>query len=236
LFKGPVVEKEKVLIVDDEAEIREFLGEVLSCNYQTIFARNGAEALEIAVDKVPDAVILDMMMPGATGLDVVKALRQNPATEMIPVLMLTASDSVANRIDSYTSGVDDFIAKPFHPTELLSRVASRISRVKKRVSSDGLRSTLGGLTMDLVSHRAEYQGKEVGLGFIEFKILHCLIKNAGQMVDRNTLNEFVWGKELPSERAMDPHITALRKKLSDTNVELKTIYGRGYSLHLKSDI
>ncbi len=173
------MEKERVLIVDDEAEIREFLGEVLSSNYQTIFAKNGVEALEIATDKLPDAVILDMMMPGPTGLDVVKALRQNPLTESIPVLILTASDSVANRIDSYTSGVDDFIAKPFHPTELLSRVASKISRVKKRSGGDAFRCHLGGLMMDLINHKAEYMGKEVGLGFIEFKILHCLIKNSG---------------------------------------------------------
>ncbi len=228
------MEKEKVLIVDDEAEIREFLGEVLSTNYQTIFARNGIEALEILNDKLPAAVILDMMMPGPSGLDVVKAMRQNPATEAIPVLMLTASDDTRNRIDCYTSGVDDFISKPFHPTELLSRVASKISRTRKRAPTESVRMTFGALTVDLINHRVEQSGEEIGLGLIEFKILHCLMKNPGQMVDRNTLNDFVWGRDLPSERAMDPHITALRKKLSVTNVELKTIYGRGYSLHLKS--
>jgi len=228
------VEKEKVLIVDDEAEIREFLGEVLSSNYQTIFARNGAEALELAADRRPAAVILDMVMPGGSGLDVVRALRQNPITEMIPVLMLTASDDTNNRIDCYSSGADDFIAKPFHPTELLSRVASKINRTRRRSNVDSHICQIGTLRMDLISHRVENNGREISLGFIEFKILHCLMKNQSQMVDRQVLNEFVWGKELPSERAMDPHITALRKKMADSSIELKTIYGKGYSLHLKS--
>jgi DNA-binding response OmpR family regulator len=230
------VEKEKVLIVDDEAEIREFLGEVLSTNYQTIFAKNGAEALELAEDRAPAAVILDMVMPGGSGLDVVRALRRNPKTEMIPVLMLTASDDTANRIDCYSSGADDFIAKPFHPTELLSRVASKINRTRRRSNVESHKIQLGDLSMDLINHRVEASGQEIPLGFIEFKILHCLMKNQGQMVDRQVLNDFVWGQELPSERAMDPHITALRKKLAASSIELKTIYGKGYSLHMKSQV
>lgn len=229
------MEKEKVLIVDDEAEIREFLGEVLSSTYQTIFARNGIEALELVAEKKPAAVILDMAMPGPSGLDVVRTLRQNPETEMIPVLMLTASDDTNNRISCYSSGADDFIAKPFHPTELLSRVASKINRIRKRAPTESHRYQLGGLNMDLITHKVEIKGTEANLGFIEFKILHCLMKNQGQMVDRQILNEFVWGNELPSERAMDPHITSLRKKIADSNIELKTIYGKGYSLHLKSE-
>jgi DNA-binding response OmpR family regulator len=119
--------------------------------------------------------------------------------------------------------------------ELLSRVASKISRIRKQSANASHTYQMGGLNLDLIKHKVEIKGHETSLGFIEFKILHCLLKNQGQMVDRNTLNEFVWGNELPSERAMDPHITSLRKKIADSNIELKTIYGKGYSLHLKSE-
>lgn len=222
--------KDKILIVDDEAEMRDFLGEILSEHYETLFAKDGKQALEMANTHLPAAIVLDVVMPGMLGSELIKTLRENPKTELIPVVMVTGSDELNVRIQCYSYGADDFIAKPFHPKELLSRVLSKIQRAKQQRKGDNQFMLLGNIKLDLINHTLLVENMNVDIGTIEFKILHCLLSHQGQLVTRQALNDFVWGQELPSDRAMDPHITALRKKLSSSEVELRTIYGKGYSV------
>lgn len=224
------MQKDKILIVDDEAEMRDFLGEILNDHYEVLFAQDAKQALEMANSHLPEAIVLDVVMPGVPGSELVKTLRENKKTELIPVLMVTGSDELNMRIQCYNYGADDFIAKPFHPKELLSRVLSKIQRAKQQRKSEGQQITLGNIKLDLINHTLLVDGVDMAIGTIEFKILHCLLAQKGQLVTRQALNDFVWGQELPSDRAMDPHITALRKKLNPSKVELRTIYGKGYSV------
>ncbi|MEK6556419.1 MAG: response regulator transcription factor [Bdellovibrionota bacterium] len=226
-------EKEKILIIDDESYIREFVGQILSEHYKIYFASSGAEGIEIAKRERPSAIVLDILMPEQSGIQTCVILRQHQATAAIPVLMLTAANQVETRIEAFDSGADDFISKPFLPNELLARVRSKIKRSKEERPSSGKTLKVGGFKINFDEMRVFYKDQPLDLGLIEFKIFNCLISDHGQVVDRNLLNQFVWAEEVPSDRALDPHITSLRKKLKVTNAELKTVYGRGYSLVFK---
>lgn len=227
-------EKEKILIVDDESYIREFVGQVLSEHYKIFFASSGAEGVEIAQREKPSAIVLDILMPEQSGLETCRILRQNEVTSKIPVLMLTAANQVETRVEAFDLGADDFIAKPFLPNELLARVRSKIKRSQEGASSSGEKTLkVGSFKINFDEMRVFYKDTQLELGLIEFKIFNCLISDHGQVIDRNLMNQFVWGSEIPSDRALDPHITSLRKKLRPTNAELKTVYGRGYSLVFK---
>jgi DNA-binding response OmpR family regulator len=227
--------KDSVLIVDDEAYIRDFVGQVLSDHYDVIFATNGAEATEMAVRLKPSLIILDILMPGENGLEVCKKLRGAPETKKIPVMMLTALNETDSMVGAFESGADDFLTKPFVPAELVARVASKIRRSKEAVQIiAGQVIEVGNLKVDFDGLRVQVAGQPLDIGTIEFKILKYLVQNQDKVVLREELHSFVWGEETPSERALDPHITSLRKKLKNSSGALKTIYGRGYSFVLKS--
>ncbi len=225
--------KNKVLIVDDEPSIREFLAQILSIEYQVLFAKNGSEAIEIARSQSPNAILLDIIMPGKNGIDVCKQLRDESGTKAIPIIMLTAVNDPDQRTEAFLSGADDYISNPFVPDELLARVESKLRRMSelKPVVTNTLK--FGDLTLNFKALKADINGSELELGQIEFKILNCLINSEGQLVHRDVLHDYVWGDEPPSDRALDPHITTLRRKLKSSRSELKTVYGRGYSLILK---
>lgn len=226
------IARPKVLIVDDESSVREFLGEVLSASYQTVFARSGAEALVAAETQNPELIILDVIMPGMSGLEVCKSLRDNPVTRRIPVFMLTALGDVNQKIEAFKNGADDYILKPFNASELAARVERKFQRIKE---TNATHSTAqhGKLSLDFENFKVKIGGKVIELGHVEFKIFNCLAKTQGSLVTREALNTYVWGEDLPSDRALDPHITGLRKKLTGSSGELKTVYGKGYSLLLR---
>lgn len=225
--------KAKVLIVDDDSFVREFVGQVLSEKYTILFARNGDEAIEVAKAEQPGVIVLDIVMPGKNGIDTCFALRAAPETKNIPVLMLTALNEPEQRISAFSSGADDYMAKPFLPEELIARVEAKLRRSRDSSQNVSHQLQVGDLKIDFEELKVEIGGNPTDIGQIEFKILNCLIKNRGQLVERDTLNHFVWGNDIPSERALDPHITSLRKKLKESSGELKTVYGRGYSLVIR---
>lgn len=228
--------EKSILVVDDESYIREFLAEILSCQYKIFLAKSGADALKIAPQKNPSLIILDINMPGKSGLETCRELRNHSATKMIPVLMLTAVSESEQRTKAYAFGADDYMTKPFSPDELLARVDSKMRRLDERdikeANSDGL-VKFGDLTLNFLEFKSEIAGKAIEFGQIELKILNCLIQHQGQLVGREVINDFVWGSDMPAERALDPHITSLRKKLRLSNSQLKTVYGRGYCLLLQ---
>lgn len=225
--------KRTVLVVDDESTIREFLAQVLSMRYQVILAKCGSEALRLARTRKVSVILLDILMPGKSGIDVCKELRTDPATRSISIIMLTALNEPDQRTQAFIAGADDFVSKPFNPDELLARVEAKIRRseeIKPQVVST---LQFGDLSLDFIEQKAEIAGQPIEVGQIELKILKCLIHHEGQLVGRDVLHQFVWGDESPSDRALDPHITTLRKKLSSSRGILKTVYGKGYSLVLR---
>ncbi|MBK9324474.1 MAG: response regulator transcription factor [Bdellovibrionaceae bacterium] len=148
--------------------------------------------------------------------------------------MLTAVNEPEQRIKAFNAGADDYLAKPFLPEELIARINRKLEKTPARqpVSKEN-EFRLGNLKLQFDDLSIEVDGVKCELGQVEYKILNFLLKKRGELVSRQELNDYVWGDELPSDRALDPHITALRKKLQKSHGELKTVYGKGYSIILK---
>lgn len=227
------MQRPKILIIDDEAEVREMLAEIVSEKFHTILAKDGYEGICLAKEKQPQTILLDISMPHMDGIEVCKAIRSDSATESIRIIMLTALNDTERRIQAFSAGADDFIAKPVHPEELLVRIESKLRRyneLPQATPNDDVKFVLKNSDfLDYERHRLNLDSGSINLGAIEFRILTALLNQKGQIVKRQELLDFVWEKE-SSDRALDPHITALRKKLKLGPLELKTIYGIGYSI------
>jgi DNA-binding response OmpR family regulator len=224
-----------ILIVDDESYIREFLAQILSEHFQIAFAKSGTEALEMARAVRPAIVVLDVLMPGQNGIETCKKLREQRESECIPIIMLTAVNEPEQRIKAFNAGADDYLSKPFLPEELIARINRKLEKppVRQVETKEAVEICLGNLKLQFDDLSIEIDGVKRELGQVEYKILNFLLKKRGELVSRQELNDYVWGHELPSERALDPHITSLRKKLEKSQGELKTVYGKGYSIILK---
>lgn len=228
------MKRSTVLIVDDESYIREFLAQILSEHFQIAFAKNGKEAVETAKSIQPDIIVLDVLMPGQNGIDTCKVLREQKESSSTPIIMLTAVNEPEQRIKAFNAGADDYLAKPFLPEELIARISRKLEKTPLRQSTiKDLDFRIGNLKLQLDDLSFEVDGVRCELGQVEYKILNFLLKKRGEPVSRSELNNYVWGKDLPSDRALDPHITSLRKKLQGSQGELKTVYGKGYSIILK---
>jgi DNA-binding response OmpR family regulator len=224
------MEKPKVLIIDDEPEFCEVLADLLKDQFLCKTVSNPQEAIDIVQKETFDAILSDVNMPGIKGTQLVEHLRTIKSLSLTPIIMVTGLDTVETRVECFHRGADDFIAKPFSPNEIVARIESKIRRSKDMRKSSESTKKLGDLELNLINHTLSIANVDVSIGEIEFRILHCLLNSNGQLVSRDELNQFIWQGDLPSERAMDPHITSLRKKLKSDRVELRTIYGRGYSL------
>lgn len=222
------MKRSTVLIVDDESYIREFLAQILSEHFQIAFAKNGKEAVETAKSIQPDIIVLDVLMPGQNGIDTCKVLREQKESSSTPIIMLTAVNEPEQRIKAFNAGADDYLAKPFLPEELIARISRKLEKTPLRQSTiKDLDFRIGNLKLQLDDLSFEVDGVRCELGQVEYKILNFLLKKRGELVSRSELNNYVWGKDLPSDRALDPHITSLRKKLQGSQGELKTVYGKG---------
>lgn len=225
----------KILIVDDESAIRETMAEIVSEYYQTLLASNGAEAIRVAEEKSPQVIILDLLMPGMNGIETCRALRTNPKTRNIRIIMLTALNDPKQRINAFSAGADDFIAKPFNPEELISRIGSKVRRVTEETSpsSQGRLSPNALSLLDYERQRLRINGKTIPLSALEFKIMAALYAKLESIVEKRELIDFAWETTSSGEKVLAPHINSLRKKLKGSNFDLKTIYGVGYSLQKK---
>jgi DNA-binding response OmpR family regulator len=229
--------RERVLIIDDESYIREFVSQVLSEKYHVFFAKNGPDGLTVARQVNPDVIVLDILMAGQNGIETCQALRKDPVTADTPIVMLTALNETEQRIQAFSAGADDYVSKPFHPEELFLRVAAKIRRSKQpKFSAENVISTslkYGDISIALQDLKASIGDQAFDIGPVEFKILSLMIRKSGQLVSREEIEKFIWNDSPPSERALDPHITSLRKKLRTSQVELKMVYGQGYCLVVK---
>lgn len=224
----------KILIVDDDPDIREVLSVLLgSEGYKVDAAEDGESALEkIKKDQKIDLVILDIMMPGMSGVEVCEELRK---FSLVPVLFLTAKSQDQDKIDAYSGGGDDYLVKPFSQTELLMKIKSLLRRYKDyQVSKPAKAPTLGGnISINTKTRSAVKNGKKIPLTDKEYDILQYFMEHRGEIVENKALYEGVWGeKYLPSAgNTIMVHVLNLRKKLEeDVNKPkiIKTVWGKGY--------
>jgi DNA-binding response OmpR family regulator len=225
----------RILLVDDDRELTSMLSEYLTReSFEVEVVHDGDAALArlgAAGEPAPDLVILDVMLPGCSGLDVLRALRTREAPP--PVLMLTARGDDVDRIVGLELGADDYLSKPFNPRELVARMRAVLRRVSDR-SLPHEPLVLGALRLDPARHRVTQQGVAVELTGAEFRVLEVLIRATGRIVSREHLTEQALGRRLELyDRSIDTHVSNLRRKLGlgpTAALEIRGIRGAGYLL------
>jgi len=219
---------QKILIVEDERDIADLVGFNLErAGYEVLKAHDGITGAEMAIQRRPDLVILDLMLPGKDGYAVFKELRRDTRSRDIPVIMLTARAQTEDRIQGLEAGADDYLTKPFSPKELMLRVQAVLKR------SDGppgqVEFTFGPFRFDKNSLKFYLEGEPVELTSTEFKLLLFLTERAGKAQDRNDLLRSVWGySDEVHSRTLDTHMKRLRQKLGEHATMVETVRGIGY--------
>ncbi len=225
---------ERVLVVDDEPDICALVAYHLAkAGFRVSTAGNGGDALASVRDEEPALVVLDLMLPGLSGYDVLERLRAEPNTRDVPVLMLTARREEEDRIRGLSLGADDYQTKPFSPQELVLRVAAILRRTKLSVTAgtaDAL--VIGPLRIDRAGHRVTTDGQEVELTPTEYKLLLTLAERRGRVQGRSHLLETVWEAAPDIQtRTVDMHVQRLRTKLGAAGALIETVRGFGYRLN-----
>lgn len=216
-----------ILVVDDDDALSEMVGIILAQDgFDTVFCESGDQAAEAFETHSPDLILLDLMLPGKTGIEVCREIRE---TSGVPIIMLTAKSDTEDVVAGLEAGADDYIAKPFKPAELLARVRARL-RPKESLSQEPL--SIGGLTIDLAGHSVSRGGAIIPLTPLEFELLANLAAQPGQVMTREALLENVWGqgKSIDS-RLVNVHIQRLRSKIEEDpeNPQIVlTVRGVGY--------
>ncbi|MFN8924444.1 MAG: phosphate regulon transcriptional regulator PhoB [Rhodospirillales bacterium] len=227
--------KPLVLIVEDETDLVTLLRYNLEKEgFRVTTAADGEEALLIASEQPPNLVLLDWMLPLMSGIEVCRQLRRGPRTREVPIIMLTARGEEADRVRGLNSGADDYVAKPFSPTEQLARIRAVLRRATPSLSEEMLRYE--DLSMDLAAHRVRRSGRDIHLGPTEFRLLRHFMQHPGRVFSREQLLDLVWGHDVYVEpRTVDVHIRRLRKALNeDEQMDLiRTVRSAGYALDHK---
>ncbi|ASG19592.1 MULTISPECIES: phosphate regulon transcriptional regulator PhoB [Nitrospirillum] len=228
--------KPLVLIVEDEADLVTLLSYNLEKEgFRVLTAGDGEEALLLADEQAPHLVLLDWMLPLMSGLEVCRQMRRNPKTREIPIIMLTARGEEADKVRGLNSGADDYISKPFSPTELVARIRAVLRRAVPSLAEELLR--YGDISMDLAAHRVRRNSRDIHLGPTEFRLLRHFMQHPGRVFSREQLLDIVWGHDVYVEpRTVDVHIRRLRKALNeDTELDMiRTVRSAGYALDMKS--
>jgi two-component system phosphate regulon response regulator PhoB len=224
--------KPLVLIVEDEAPLVTLLKYNLEKEgFAVCAAGDGEEALLQIAENKPDAVLLDWMLPLVSGLEVCRQIRRSPASRSLPIILLTARGEEADRVRGLDSGADDYIVKPFSPSELVARLRAVIRRAQPSAAEDTLR--YADVAMDLAAHRVSRAGRAVHLGPTEFRLLHHFLLYPGRVFSREHLRDRVWGPHAEVEmRTVDVHIRRLRKALNIDGCRdlVRTVRSVGYAL------
>jgi len=224
--------KPLVLIVEDEAPLVTLLRYNLEKEgFAVCSAGDGEEALLQIAENKPDAVLLDWMLPLVSGLEVCRQIRRAPATRSLPVIMLTARGAEGDRIRGLDSGADDYVVKPFSPSELVARLRAVIRRAGPNATDNVLR--YADVVMDLTAHRVSRDGKPVHLGPTEFRLLRYFLRHPGRVFSREQLLDGAWGHDSEVEmRTVDVHIRRLRKALNAAGGAdlLRTVRSVAYAL------
>ena len=222
----------RVAVVEDEEAISELLRYNLEAEgFEVDAIMRGDEAETRLRERVPDLLILDWMLPGVSGIELCRRLRQRSETERLPIIMLTARGEESERVRGLSTGADDYVVKPFSTPELMARVKAMLRRAKPEVLASLLKC--GELELDRETHRVHRKGREVRLGPTEFKLLEFLMSSPSRVFSRSQLLDGVWGHDIyVDERTVDVHIGRLRKAVNLPGMAdvIRTVRGAGYSI------
>ncbi len=221
------MEEKKTIVyaVDDEEAIRELYAVALkSAGFEAKTFASGEELLSALKTSLPNVILLDVMLDGMDGFEILKTLKNTPRTAGVPVIMVSAKGEEISKVKGLDSGADDYIAKPFGVLEL----AARINAAARRSSLSSKLYTVGGVVMDESLHSVTVGGTPVNLTLKEYGVLRELMKNAGRLVERETIIKSVWGEDYFGEtRTLDMHVAAVRKAVG-TAADIETVRGVGY--------
>ncbi|HEY7607958.1 MAG TPA: phosphate regulon transcriptional regulator PhoB [Alphaproteobacteria bacterium] len=224
--------KPLILIVEDEQALVTLLRyNFEAAGYEVATALDGDEALLSVSERRPDLIVLDWMLPSVSGLEVCRQLRRKAETRDVPVIMLTARGEEADRVRGLDSGADDYVTKPFSPTELVARVRAVLRRSRPSTAEEVL--AYAGIQMDLAAHRVTRNNRAVHLGPTEFRLLRHFLEHPGRVFAREQLLDSVWGHDVYVEpRTVDVHIRRLRKAINGEGEPdvIRTVRSAGYAL------
>jgi len=237
----PVVTKNKrtILVVDDERDLVDLISYNLTRHgFGVLTALDGNDAIDVATRELPDLICLDLMMPGLDGIEVARRLKSDPRTNQIPIVMLTAKGEETDVVVGLTIGADDYVTKPFSMKILLARISTVLRRNEPQpvlvgggAGADGTALKAGPLTIDTAKHEVTVEGESVKLTLTEFKLLAALVSARGRVLTRDQLMDKAMGTDVfVTDRAIDVHVTAIRKKLGKANWLVHTVRGVGYRL------
>src|SRR5690349_7406676 len=221
----------RILIIEDDSDVADLLAlSFRKAGFKTISAADGATGLQKAREERPDFIILDLMLPKMSGLEVCRILKSDTATAHMPILMLTAKAEEIDRIVGLEFGADDYVTKPFSPREVVLRIRAILRRGEK--PEETLRA--GPISIDPARHQVRVNGKQVHLTSLEFKLLRTLMQRRGRVQDRDRLLNEVWGYEsVIDTRTVDTHVRRLREKLGKAGDIVETVRGFGYRFREK---
>ncbi len=221
-----------IFCVEDDSSIRELIVYTLkSTGFEAVGIGDGEELFSRLETTTPIMILLDIMLPGQDGLDILKRLKSTPATREIPVILVTAKGNEFDKVIGLDTGADDYIAKPFGMMEMVSRVKAVLRRTTKTTKEPEAILSCNGITLDVKRHTVSYEGSEIILTFKEFELLRLLMQNMGIVMTRDHLLEKIWGYDFDGEtRTVDVHIRTLRQKLGNGGNGISTVRGVGYRI------
>lgn len=231
---------QKILVVEDEPDISKLVSYNLAQErFKVLTAEDGEQALKVIQREKPNLVVLDLMLPGLSGMDVCKILRDRPETAKLPILMLTAKASETDRVVGLEMGADDYLAKPFSPREMVARVRAILRRANSAAHAEAPPAyDKGDLKIDFTTYEVFVRGKTVKLTLKEFELLRFLVQNPNRVLSRDQLLDRVWGGEtFVTPRTVDVHIRRLRKAIERDDSKPKwilTLRGVGYKFDEKA--
>jgi two-component system, OmpR family, phosphate regulon response regulator PhoB len=220
----------RILVVEDEASIREMVAFALrKADMEVVHAADAHAALVAIANKPPDLILMDWMLPGMSGLDLARRLRREESTAEVPIVMLTARGEEADRVNGLEAGVDDYVVKPFSTRELVARIKAVLRRSHGDDGSGSIER--GGLRIDGPAHRVYAGEAQIEIGPTEYRLLHFFMTHAERVYSRAQLLDHVWGGSVyVEERTVDVHIRRLRKTLEPWSLDgmIQTVRGAGY--------
>ncbi len=228
--------EQHILIIEDEAAIREML--LLPLKKAGFIVEEASEvkqAKALIYNHLPQLILLDWMLPNISGIEFARQLKKDPQTQQIPIIMLTAKSDEADKIRGLEVGADDYVTKPFSPRELIARIKAVLRRTQ--ATGDSQQLVVKDLQLDPAEHRVIIQGQEIQIGPTEFRLLHFFMKNPERVYSRNQVLDQVWGGNVYiEERTVDVHIRRLRKILAEYQYEhlVQTVRGVGYRFSVRS--
>ncbi len=216
--------------MDEDSNIAELVQYTLkSTGFETLWFENGADFFKKIAEKLPDLVLLDIMLPDMDGMEILKRLKDNAETASVPVILLTAKGNRMDKVKGLDSGADDYITKPFDILELVSRINAVLRRTGTKAAQDVIEYK--ALKLNLKSRTVTADGKKVVLTYKEFELLKCLLENRGIVLSRDVLMNRIWDTEFEGEtRTVDVHVRTLRQKIGACGEYIQTVRNVGYKV------